>query len=135
MHSPFFRTKSDGEPAELTSIFFNDTILVFVAPNVSDDRTANPSIAELSNEGEGNLALIFFTGSVLGFVAGGIGIGGGIYLVPIIIMFGLGSEKEAAAAGAMFIWLNSLIGVAARTRAGSFDLDFILPLSLSLIHI
>ena len=38
------------------------------------------------------------TGSVLGFIAGGVGIGGGIYLVPIIIMFGLGSEKEAAAA-------------------------------------
>ena len=77
--------------------------------------------------------LIFLTGSILGFVAGGIGIGGGIYLVPIIIMFGLGSEKEAAAAGAMFIWLNSLIGVAARTRAGSFDLDFILPLSIAVI--
>ena len=60
MHSPFFRTKSDGEPAELTSIFFNDTILVLVAPYVSDDRTANPSIAELSNKGEGNLALTFF---------------------------------------------------------------------------
>ena len=48
-------------------------------------------------------------------------------------MFGLGSEKEAAAAGAMFIWLNSLIGVAARTRAGSFDLDFIFPLSIAVI--
>ena len=43
-------------------------------------------------------------GAVLGFVAGTVGIGGGIYLVPLIIMFGLGSEKEAAAAGAMFIW-------------------------------
>ena len=34
--------------------------------------------------------LIFITGCILGFIAGGIGIGGGIYLVPIIIMFGLG---------------------------------------------
>ena len=77
--------------------------------------------------------LIFFTGSILGFVAGGIGIGGGIYLVPIIIMFGLGSEKEAAAAGAMFIWLNSLIGIVARMRTGSLELDFILPLSIAVI--
>ena len=42
---------------------------------------------------------IILLGSILGFIAGAIGIGGGIYLVPLIIMFGLGSEKEAAAAG------------------------------------
>lgn len=38
-------------------------------------------------------------GSVLGMVAGIVGIGGGIYLVPLIIILGLGSEKEAAACG------------------------------------
>ncbi|MBT5956542.1 MAG: sulfite exporter TauE/SafE family protein, partial [Candidatus Marinimicrobia bacterium] len=32
-------------------------------------------------------------GAILGFVAGSVGIGGGIYLVPLIVMFGLGSEK------------------------------------------
>ncbi|SVC32646.1 uncharacterized protein METZ01_LOCUS285500, partial [marine metagenome] len=50
-------------------------------------------------------------GAILGFVAGSVGIGGGIYLVPLIVMFGLGSEKEAAAAGTIFIWVNSLVGV------------------------
>ncbi len=72
---------------------------------------------------------IFGLGGVLGFVSGAVGIGGGIYLVPLIIMFGLGSEKEAAAAGAMFIWLNSLAGVIARTQAGTFNPEFILPLA------
>ena len=72
---------------------------------------------------------IFGLGAILGFVAGTVGIGGGIYLVPLIIMFGLGSEKEAAAAGALFIWMNSLAGVIARSQAGSFDPDFILPLA------
>ena len=67
-------------------------------------------------------------GAILGFVAGSVGIGGGIYLVPLIVMFGLGSEKEAAAAGTIFIWVNSLAGVYARTQAGTFDIDFILPL-------
>lgn len=38
-------------------------------------------------------------GSVLGMVAGIVGIGGGVYLVPLIIILGLGSEKEAAACG------------------------------------
>ncbi len=71
---------------------------------------------------------IFLLGAILGFIAGAIGIGGGIYLVPLIIIFGLGSEKEAAAAGATFICMNSLVGFAARFKAGAFDSDFILPL-------
>ena len=72
-------------------------------------------------------------GVVLGFVAGTVGVGGGIYLVPLIIMFGLGSEKEAAAAGAVFIWVNSLAGVIARAQEGTFDLDFIFPLAAAVI--
>jgi uncharacterized membrane protein YfcA len=68
-------------------------------------------------------------GGILGFVSGAVGIGGGIYLVPLIIMFGLGSEKEAAAAGAMFIWVNSLAGVIARAQTGTFDPEFIMPLA------
>jgi|TARA_B110000438_G_scaffold111500_1_gene109386 hypothetical protein len=74
---------------------------------------------------------IILLGSILGFSAGAIGIGGGIYLVPLIIIFGLGSEKEAAAAGATFIFMNSLVGFIARFKSGTFDLDFILPLICS----
>ena len=70
-------------------------------------------------------AMIIGLGAVLGFIAGAVGIGGGIYLVPLIIMFGLGTAKEAAAAGAMFIWVNSLAGFIARFQAGTFDSDFI----------
>jgi uncharacterized membrane protein YfcA len=72
--------------------------------------------------------MTFGIGAALGFIAGAVGIGGGIYLVPLIIMFGLGTEKEAAAAGAMFIWANSLVGIMARYQSGTFNLDFMLPL-------
>lgn len=74
---------------------------------------------------------IFSLGGLLGFISGTVGIGGGIYLVPLIIMFGLGSEKEAAASGATFIWVNSLVGVIARAQIGTFDPQFILPLALT----
>ena len=76
---------------------------------------------------------ILTIGAILGFIAGAVGIGGGIYLVPLIIMFGLGTEKEAAAAGAMFIWVNSLVGVIARAKIGYFDLQFILPLAIAVL--
>ena len=72
--------------------------------------------------------MIIGLGAILGFIAGSVGIGGGIYLVPLIIMFGLGSAKEAAAAGTMFIWVNSLVGFIARFQAGTFNPDFIFPL-------
>jgi uncharacterized membrane protein YfcA len=67
-------------------------------------------------------------GSVLGLVAGIVGIGGGIYLVPLIIILGLGSEKEAAACGAVFIWLNSLSGLLSRLQFNSIDLTSYIPL-------
>ncbi len=67
-------------------------------------------------------------GAVLGFIAGTVGIGGGIYLVPLIIMFGIAGEKQAAATGAVFIWLNSIAGLIARVQRGAFDAQTILPL-------
>lgn len=72
-------------------------------------------------------------GGLLGFIAGTVGIGGGIYLVPLIVMFGLGSEKEAAAAGSIFIWVNSLSGLLSRMQRGAFDMEMILPLLAAVV--
>jgi hypothetical protein len=74
------------------------------------------------------ILLSLVAGSVLGFVAGTVGIGGGIYLVPLIIILGLGSAKEAAACGAVFIWMNSLSGLIARLQHHRIDLSAYLPL-------
>ena len=78
-------------------------------------------------------SLIIFIGSSLGFVAGAIGIGGGIYLIPLIIMLGLGTEKEAAAAGSIFVWSNSLAGLAPRYQLLRFEYDVLLPSILSVL--
>ncbi len=79
-------------------------------------------------------ALSFAAGSVLGLIAGIVGIGGGIYLVPLIIVLGLGTEKEAAACGVIFIFVNSISGLIARLQYNSIDLDqIILPIIAVLI--
>lgn len=70
----------------------------------------------------GKLIISLFIGSILGLIAGIVGIGGGIYLVPIIIILGLGTEKEAAACGVIFVWINSLSGLIARLQYNSIDL-------------
>lgn len=72
--------------------------------------------------------LCLVAGGLLGLVAGIVGIGGGIYLVPLIILLGLGSAKEAAACGAVFIWVNSVSGMAARLQYNSIDLMPYFPL-------
>jgi uncharacterized membrane protein YfcA len=54
----------------------------------------------------------FCIGSVLGFVSGMIGMGGGIFLAPILLLLRWGKPKEVAATASVFILINSLTGLA-----------------------
>lgn len=51
-------------------------------------------------------------GSVLGLLSGMIGIGGGIFLSPLLYFLGWGKPKEIAAAASFFIFVNSIAGLA-----------------------
>jgi len=57
------------------------------------------------------LAAGLLIGGALGFLSGMIGIGGGIILSPIILLFRWGTLKETAAVSALFIVVNSLAGI------------------------
>ena len=70
-------------------------------------------------------------GSLLGILSGIVGIGGGIYLVPLIIVLGLGDHKQAAAAGAVFVWVVSVSALISRMQYNSIDLNNYLPLIIS----
>lgn len=60
------------------------------------------------------LITALFVGAGLGFLAGFLGIGGGIFLSPILILTGWADIKESSAAASLFILLNSLAGLLAR---------------------
>ncbi len=53
-------------------------------------------------------------GAAIGLTSGLIGIGGGVFLSPIILFLGLAGAKETAATSACFILINSVSGLAAR---------------------
>ncbi|HWH07569.1 MAG TPA: TSUP family transporter, partial [Candidatus Thermoplasmatota archaeon] len=61
-------------------------------------------------------------------LAGATGIGGGIFLSPILLFLGWCDVKEAGAVASAFIVLNSLAGLAARVQASPLDLGLLLPL-------
>ena len=77
--------------------------------------------------------IALFCGAILGFIAGVTGIGGGVYLVPLIILIGLGTAKEAAACGAFFIWVNSVSGLVARLQHNAIDVESYLPLIMGAV--
>ncbi|MEW6592926.1 MAG: sulfite exporter TauE/SafE family protein [Candidatus Hadarchaeota archaeon] len=54
-------------------------------------------------------------GAAIGFVAGLTGIGGGIYLAPVLVFLGVAKPKTIAATTTVFILLNSVSGLLART--------------------
>ena len=55
--------------------------------------------------------------------SGVIGLGGGIFLLPALMLGRWAKAKEAAATTALFVWLNSLAGLAGAGVAGRLDLD------------
>ena len=57
-------------------------------------------------------------GGIIGFFSGLIGIGGGIILSPIILLFHWAKMKEAAAVSALFIWVNSAGGLIGQLSSG-----------------
>ena len=61
-----------------------------------------------------NLPKIFsiIIGSIIGFVSGLIGIGGGIFLSPILFLMKAGYPKHITSCASLFILINSIFGIA-----------------------
>lgn len=53
----------------------------------------------------------FLLGALLGFLAGIMGIGGGIFLGPAMLLIGLASSKYVASTCSAFVLVNSVVGL------------------------
>lgn len=67
-------------------------------------------------------------GAALGFLAGATGIGGGIFLSPILLVLGWADVREAGSVASAFIVLNSLAGLAAKLPTRPLEMGVLLPL-------
>ena len=68
-----------------------------------------------------SLPLAMVAGAALGLLSGMVGVGGGIFLSPLIQLSGWGDSKQASASSAGFILLNSLGGLAGRYFGGTLQ--------------
>ena len=72
-------------------------------------------------------------GFALGFLSGLIGIGGGIFLSPLLLFMGWADAKKTAAISAAFILLNSLSGLTAHIIKGAADWTLLGVLAITVL--
>lgn len=65
-----------------------------------------------------SLPFSLLIGGTVGFLSGLIGIGGGILLSPLLLLLKWADQKQAAAVSALFIFVNSLSGLAGQLTKG-----------------
>ena len=73
---------------------------------------------DVSEIKKSNITISIIIGSVIGLLSGMIGIGGGIILSPILLLLKWTDQKQTAAISALFIFVNSLSGLAGQFTKG-----------------
>jgi uncharacterized membrane protein YfcA len=94
-------------------LFMAGILLLIKNKSYNDDQIKIKSIPK---------AVSIFIGSVIGFFSGIVGIGGGIFLSPILFLMKAGYPRHIATAASLFILINSIFGVAGQlTKNIIFD--------------
>ena len=81
---------------------FAGTILLMNFRSYDDEDTTYKDIP---------IIISILIGGILGFVSGVVGIGGGIFLSPILFLIKAGKPKHIVTAASLFILINSIAGV------------------------
>ena len=82
------------------------------------------TIAEQDIEAKPNYLNDGLIGSGIGFLSGMVGIGGGIFLSPILNLMRWDTSKKIAATAAVFILVNSIGGIAGQLSKPHNDLNY-----------
>ena len=90
-------------------------------------------VNSFSNRPPIHIALI--VGAVIGLLSGIIGVGGGIFLSPVILLFGWSDPKTTAGVAAVFIWLNSAAGLIGSSLSGQnvIEIGVLIPFALAVL--
>ena len=91
----------------------------------SEDLFSNPPSVHIA----------LFVGAIIGLLSGIIGVGGGIFLSPIILLFGWSDPKTTAGIAAVFIWVNSAAGLIGSSISGQsvIEFDVLIPFAIAVL--
>ena len=77
-----------------------------------------------------NLKKDLFYGGFIGFISGMVGIGGGIFLAPLLHLTNWDTPKKIAATASFFILVNSIAGLLGQIQNPDFSIEWNLTLIL-----
>jgi len=98
-----FAHQSKWENWILSAVLLYAAIALVFRPTPKDDEPKNPSPIIAAS-----------IGGAIGFLSGLVGVGGGIFLSPIMILMNWARPHKVATVSAIFIFVNSISGLAAR---------------------
>ena len=88
-------------------------------------RLYQTKVVENNREiGDLSLKITLPIGGGVGFLSGIVGVGGGIFLSPIILLKRWADPKTVAATSALFIWVNSAAGLFGAGISNQLQIDF-----------
>lgn len=87
----------------------------------AEERTVVPSGPTLWSVGIG-------VGGPIGFLSGFLGVGGGVFLGPVVLFLKWAGPREVAAMNSLLILVVSAVGLAAHGMKGSLSFCFVAPL-------
>lgn len=78
-----------------------------------------------------HLPIVLAIGAIIGLISGIVGVGGGIFLSPLILLMHWADAKKTSGTSAAFIVINSVAGLAGRFLSGSFEIGVLAPFVLA----
>ena len=78
-------------------------------------------LAPTDNIKEPRLLIALAIGAFIGLLSGLVGVGGGIFLTPVLLLMSWSETKTAAGVSAMFILVNSMAGLFGQYSKGALD--------------
>ena len=97
-------------------LFIAGIFLLYESKSFNEDQIKLKQIPKI---------LSIFVGSIIGFVSGIVGIGGGIFLSPFLFLMKAGYPKHIITSASLFILINSIFGVIGQLTKDTVFNDFL----------
>jgi uncharacterized protein len=90
---------------------------------------------EIEQKRSPRIDVCLIAGAALGFISGLVGVGGGIFLSPLLLLFGWAGIRETSAISAAFILVNSIAAILGNRLSAAADLPRLFAIWIPLVVI